>query len=212
MSKLQLTTIPPCLFLSSQYLLQVSGPKFTQIGQESSFFRKLLSYRDDGPLPMYVELGRACLNEDPEQRPTFEEAYEALRAILATFRAHNEAQYDGLDANAGSDPRLQAEDWIRKCQKETLEKMRCVAASIQGASGERLLISECIVCLDTYGSTFFKGKWGDYGDVAVRDVLLVDGIWENDDRRLELEKVLGGQSVPDHPNLVRCRARCSHFK
>ena len=192
--------VPP----SSQYFLQVSGPHLKKdLG--STCFQKLLSYRDDGPLPAYVELGRACLNEDPDQRPTFEKAFEVLQELLATFRA-NDDMTDEDSAESPADPialqRSQAKCWLRRRQQEALERMRLVAESVRGASGERLFVSECITCLGAHGSTLFKGTWDGRAEVAVREALLVQGAWDDAEKRSLIERVLRSHAVPGHPNPV----------
>lgn len=48
----------------------------------SDLFGAALTY-DEGALPAYAELGRACLAEDPAARPTFEQVVEELRAMSA---------------------------------------------------------------------------------------------------------------------------------
>jgi len=188
---------------STQYLVQVLGPQWKkELGSMRS--HKLLSYRDDGLLPVYVELGRACLNEDPEQRPTFEEAYEALRELLAAFRANNDMMEDFPETPTDTTDlhRSQAKDWLRQCQQEVLERMRLIAESVRGTSGECLSVSECITCLSSHGSMLFKGMWDGKVEVAIREVLLVEGTWDNAERRSQLERALSSQSVPEHPNLV----------
>ena len=154
-------------------------------------------------MPAYVELGRALLNEDPDLRPSFEKAHERLGEILTTFRA-SLGGCPNLESpsKSNSDGSQASRDRYRQIQKKALERMRLVAADIRGASGEVLSISECIVCLDTFASTVFKGRWDGCSDVAVRDVLLVDGVWECVEKRSGLENLLCGRSVPEHPNLV----------
>ena len=44
-------------------------------GNYAAFYRGLFVYDDDGPMPELVDLGRRCLNEDPSQRPSFDEVH-----------------------------------------------------------------------------------------------------------------------------------------
>ena len=153
-----------------------------------------------------MELGRALLNEDPDLRPSFEKAHERLGMILNTFRAYKEALVGCPNPEApswsDSDGSQASRDRYRQIQKKAMERMQLVAADIRGASGECLSVSECIICRDTFASMVFKGRWDGCSDVAVRDVLLVDGVWDCVEKRSGLENLLCGRSVPEHPNLV----------
>ena len=162
-------------------------------------------------MPAYIELGQALLNEDPDLRPSFEKAHERLEKILTFVRAYREALggNPNLETQIGfdSDGSRVSKDGYCQIQKKALERVQLVAADIRGASGEVLSISECINCREAYSSTVYKGRWDGCGDVAVRDLLLVDGVWDCVEKRSELEKLLGGRFVPEHPNLVCVRLK-----
>ena len=68
--------------LAWEHLMEVSG-SISRQGRGAAFYRGLFSYDDGGPLPAYVALGRACLSEDPQARPTFEEVLVAITAMQA---------------------------------------------------------------------------------------------------------------------------------
>ena len=72
--------------LAWQHLMDVSST-VPRKGSYAAFYQGLISYDDGGPLPAYVALGRACLSEDPQARPTFEQVLEAIAAMQATLLA-----------------------------------------------------------------------------------------------------------------------------
>ena len=89
-AKIQTSPFPaPTSFSTSQYLLREAGASQKAIGADAAlafFHPNLFTYMvDRGPAssvpPSYIALGRACVAEDPQQRPTFDEVLFALEGV-----------------------------------------------------------------------------------------------------------------------------------